>query len=87
MIHETSPAIQLDRTISVTDFKVQKSRTVFAGSRLGQIEKVRTNSNFAMVGFDEEFIDPSSFASIFDAIVKTNNKVGDEAIGVLYQVN
>lgn len=87
MVHETSAAIKLDGAISVADFKVKILRAVFAGDRLGQIEKMRTKSLLAMGRFDEEFIDPSPFASIFGAIVKTDDKVGDGVIGVRYEIN
>ena len=77
MVDEAAAAVEFVGRIAVVDFEVQELRAVLARGFFGKVEKLRANSLPSMGGFDEEFVDPRTFAAVFEAEVEADDEVGD----------
>src|SRR5215471_16583419 len=77
MIDEAAPPIQLNRAISVAHFQVQVFCIVFCGSFLSSVQQLAANSLPTMRPGHEQFVDPSAFAAILQAVIETDNQVSD----------
>ena len=86
VVDKASAAVEFDGTVTVVDLEMEGSRAEMAGRNLCQIEELRANSLPPVGGFDEEFVDPGTFAAIFEAEIETNDEVGDGSLLVARQV-
>jgi len=87
VVDEAATAVELDGQITVVNFQVQELRMMFAGRVFGKIEELSANSLPSMRGFDEEFVDPSAFAAIFQTEIEADDEIGDWGLLVVYKIN
>jgi hypothetical protein len=87
VVLEAAAAVEVDGGIAVGDFEVEVVSGVLAGGGFGQVEELSANSLSAMSGQDEEFIDPGTFAAIFETEIEADNEVGDGSVCVERQVD
>jgi hypothetical protein len=66
---------------------VEELRRVFARSPFSKIEELRANSLSAMVTFDKEFIDPGTFAAIFQTEIEADHKICDGCGGSAREID
>ena len=81
VIDEPSPAVEFDGWIAMSDLEVKKMSLLLCGDALGHIEKFGGYSLPAVAGMNEQLIDPSAFAAVFETVVETNDKVADRLFG------
>ena len=87
MIYETAAAVKLDRSISVIHFEVKKLCAVLARGTLGEIQQLRSNSLPSVGRFDEQLIHPRAYATVLEAVVETDDQIGDWDLIVVHQIN
>jgi len=87
VVDEAAAAVELDGGIAVADFKVQEPSVMRTGDCFGQVEELGSNSLPPVRGFNEEFVDPGTFAAILEAIVKADDEVPDGMAGIPNQMN
>jgi hypothetical protein len=80
VIEEAAAAVEFDGGISVGDFEMKIVRVMLAGNAFGEIEKLGANSLPAMGLFDEKLVNPGALALIFEAIVETDDEIGDGSV-------
>jgi hypothetical protein len=72
VIDVATPAVELNRGISVAHLKVKEMSVMLAGNSFGEIEKLGSNSLPPVRDLDEEFIDPGPFPAIFQAVIEAD---------------
>ena len=77
MVGEAAAAVEIDGGVAMVDFEVEDLGVVLARGLLGEVEELGANSLPTMRPFDEEFVNPGAFATVFEAVVETDHKVGD----------
>jgi hypothetical protein len=77
MVDKASAAVKLYGAVPVIDLKVQDLRPVFAGCGFSQFQKFGPNSLPSILRFNEELVDPGTFAAILQAEVEAENQVPD----------
>ncbi len=77
VVEEAAATVEFDGGVAVVDLEVEEFGVVFARGGIGEIEKLGADSLSAVGGFDEEFVDPSAFAAVFEAVVEADHEVAD----------
>ena len=77
MVGEAAATVEFDGRVAVGDFEVKEFCVVFARDALGKVEELRADSLSAMGSFDEEFVYPGAFATIFQAVIETDHQICD----------
>jgi hypothetical protein len=87
VIDKATAAVEFDSAVTVVNLEVEGLCAKIAGSSFGQVEELGANSLPAVRGFDEEFIDPGTFAAVFEAEIEANDEVGNWSLLVARQVD
>jgi hypothetical protein len=77
VVGEAAAAVELNGGIAVVDFEMEDFGVVVAGGLLRQVKELGANSLSTVGGLDEEFVDPGTFAAVFEAVIETDDEVGD----------
>lgn len=87
MVHEPATAIEFDCAVAVAHFQVQELGTVLTSGNFRKTEKVGANSLPSMGRLDEEFVDPGSFATVFEAEIKANDQIANRDLLIASEID
>jgi len=87
MIDEGAAAVEFDRAIAVVHLQMKSLRAVFTGNGFREVEEPCANSLPPGGGFDEQFVNPSTLAAIFQAEIEADDQVGDGSVLLADQIN
>ncbi len=87
MILETTAAVKFNGAVSMIDLQMERLRAMFTGGSFRKIKKLGANSLPAMSRFDEELVDPSTFAAVLQAEVEADDQVGNGSARIDRQKN
>ena len=87
MVHETAAAIEFDRAVAVVHFQVQKLGAVLTRNSFGKLEKFGANSLASMGRLDEKFVDPRTFAAVFQAEIEADDQIADRDLLIASQID
>ena len=87
MIDEGATTVEFDGAIAVVHFQMESPRAVFTGDGFGEVEEAGANSLPSMGGFDEQLVDPGTFAAILQAEIEADDQVGDGSALLADQIN
>ena len=87
MIYEGATAVEFDGAIAVAHLQMQSLRALFTGNGFRKVEEPRANSLPPVGGIDEQFVDPGTLATIFQAEIEADDQVGDGSLLVVSQID
>ena len=77
VVEEAAAAVEFNGRVAVVNLKMKEFGVVLAGHGFGEVEKLRANSLSSVRGFYKEFVDPSAFTTIFQAVVEADHQICD----------
>ena len=77
MVGKAAAAVELDGGVAVVDLEMKDFGVVLGGGLFSEVKELGADSLPAVGGFDEEFVDPSPFAAVFEAVIETEDQIGN----------